>query len=89
MVCFSTTITTTIAVAISTGSMGVSHAGIGISEYSVSMHKNTVGASRHREPYSETPWGFPQHGGFHTSYTGRDDDFERSHNLDRSFRIFI
>ena len=70
MVCFSTTIMTTIVVAISTRSMGVSHTGIGVSKYGISMHKNTVGASTHREPYSETVWGFPQHGGFHASYTG-------------------
>ena len=61
---------TTIAVAISAESMGVSHTGIGVSEYSISMHTNTIGTSMHRELYSETPWGVPQHGGFHASYTG-------------------
>ena len=70
MTCVSTAITTTIVVAISTRSMGVSHTGKGVSQYSVSMHRNTVGASMHRELYSDTPWGFPQHGGFHASYTG-------------------
>ena len=70
MTCFLTTIKTTIEVAISTGSMGVSHTGVGVSEYGVSMHINTIGASTHRELYSDTPWGFPQHGGFHASYTG-------------------
>ena len=55
-----TCVSTTIVVAISTGSMGVSHTGIGVSEYGISVHRNTVGASTHRELYLDTPWGFPQ-----------------------------
>ena len=69
MTCVLTAIMTTIEVAISTGSIGISHTGLGVSEYGISMHRDTVGASMHRELYSVTPWGFPQHGGFHTSYT--------------------
>ena len=35
------------------------------------MHGNTLGVSTHREPFSYTPWGFPEHGGFPASYTGQ------------------
>ena len=55
MTCVLTAIMTTIEVAISTGSMGVSHTRIGVTEYGISMHRNTIGASMHREPYSDIP----------------------------------
>ena len=58
-----TAIVDTIPVATSTGSMGASHTGF-------SMCGNTLGVSTHREPFSYTPWGFPEHGGFPASYTG-------------------
>ena len=61
MTCVLTAIMTTIAVAISTGSMMVSHTGLGVSEYGISLHRNTIGASMHRQLYSDTQWGFPQH----------------------------
>ena len=65
----STAIVDIISVATSTGSNGASHTGLVVSEYSVSMHGNTPGASTHREPFSGTPWGFPEDGGFQASYT--------------------
>ena len=65
-----TAIADTILVATSTRSMGASHTGLGVYEYSFSMHGNTLGVSTHREPFSYTPWGFPEHRGFPASYTG-------------------
>ena len=65
-----TAIADTIPVATSTKSMEASHTGLGVYEYSFSMHGNTLGVSMHREPFSYTPWGFPEHGGFPASYTG-------------------
>ena len=65
-----TTNTTAIVDTISTGGMGASHTGLGAYEYGVSMRGNTRGVSTHREPFSYTPWGFPEHGGFPVSYTG-------------------
>ena len=59
----------TITVATSTGSMGASHTGLGVYEYGSSMRGNTLRVSTHREPFSYTPWGFPEHGGFPASYT--------------------
>ena len=66
-----TAIVDTISVATSTGSMGASHTGLVVSEYGISMHGNTLGASTHREPFSGTPWEFPEHRGFQVSYTSR------------------
>ena len=57
-----TAIADTIPVATSTGSMGASHTGLGVYEYGFSMRGNTQGVSTHREPFSYTPWGFPEHG---------------------------
>ena len=65
-----TVIADTIPVATSTGSMGASHTGLGVYEYGFSMCGNTLGVSKHRGPFSYTPWGFPEHGGFPASYTG-------------------
>ena len=65
-----TAIVDTIPVATSTGSMGASHTGIGVYKYGFSMRGNNLGVSTHREPFSYTPWGFPEHGGFPVSYTG-------------------
>ena len=64
-----TAIADTIPVATSTGSMGASHTGLAVYEYGFSMRGNTLGVSMHREPFSYTPWGFPEHGGFLASYT--------------------
>ena len=64
-----TAIADTILVATLTGSMLVSHTGLGVYEYGVSMHGNTIGVSLHRELFSYTPQGFPEHGGFWASYT--------------------
>ena len=63
-----TAIVDTIPVATSTGSMEASHTGLGVYEYSFSIHGNTIGVSMHREPFSYTPWGFPEHGGFPASH---------------------
>ena len=60
----------TILVATSTGSMGASHTALGVYEYGFSMYGNTLGVSTHREPFSYTPWGFPEDGSFPASYTG-------------------
>ena len=65
-----TAITDTIPVAISTGSIGASHTGLGVYENGFSMHGNTLGVSMHRELFSYTLWGFPENGGFPASYTG-------------------
>ena len=65
-----TAIVDTIPVATSTGSMGASHTGLGVYEYGFSMRGNTLGVSTHREPFSYTPWGFPEHAGFPASYSG-------------------
>ena len=65
-----TAIADTIPVATSTGSMGASHTGLGVYEYGFSMRGNTLGVSTHREPFSYTLWGFPEHEGFPASYTG-------------------
>ena len=64
-----TAIVDTILVATSTRSMVASHTGLGVYEYGISMHGNTIGVSTHREPFSYTLWGFPEHGGFQASYT--------------------
>ena len=64
-----TAIAGTIQVVTSTGSMGASHTGLGVYEYGFSMRGNTLGVSTHREPFSYTPWGFPEHEGFLASYT--------------------
>ena len=58
----------TILVATSTRSMGASHTGLGVYEYSFSMHGNTLGFPC-IENCSHTTWGFPEHGGFLASYT--------------------
>ena len=63
-----TAIVDTISVATSIGSMVASHTGLGVYEYGISMWGNTIGVSPHREPFSYTPWGFPEHGGFWASY---------------------
>ena len=65
-----TAIADTILVATSTGSMGASHTGLEVYEYGFSMCGNTLGVLTHREPFSYTPRGFPEHGGFPASYTG-------------------
>ena len=65
-----TAIADTILVVTSTRSMGASHTGLGVYEYSFSMRGNTLGVSTHRELFSYTPWGFPEHGGFPASYKG-------------------
>ena len=76
--------------------MGASHTGLGVYEYGFSMRGNILGVSMHREPFSYTPWGFPEHGGFPASYTGTGKPGEmgrhfsvreKSENFDKTRKV--